>query len=29
VEQRPGVKDANKILDFVRAARAAFEEINP
>jgi phosphoribosylanthranilate isomerase len=28
VEQRPGIKDANKILDFVRAARAAFEEIN-
>jgi phosphoribosylanthranilate isomerase len=29
VEQRPGVKDANKILDFVRAARAAFGEIDP
>jgi phosphoribosylanthranilate isomerase len=29
VEQRPGVKDANKILEFVRAARSAFGEINP
>jgi phosphoribosylanthranilate isomerase len=29
VELRPGVKDANKILDFVRAARSAFGEINP
>ena len=27
VELRPGVKDANKILKFVRAARAAFREI--
>ncbi len=29
VEQRPGIKDGNKILDFVRAARAAFGELNP
>lgn len=28
VELRPGVKDANKILEFVRVARAAFGEIN-
>jgi phosphoribosylanthranilate isomerase len=28
VELRPGVKDANMILEFVRAARAAFGEIN-
>jgi phosphoribosylanthranilate isomerase len=28
VELRPGVKDANKILAFVRAARAAFGEIH-
>jgi phosphoribosylanthranilate isomerase len=28
VELRPGVKCATKILDFVRAARAAFGEIN-
>ena len=29
VELRPGVKDANKILEFVQVARAAFGEINP
>lgn len=28
VELRPGVKDANKILEFVRVARAAFSEMH-
>lgn len=29
VESRPGVKSTDKIMEFVRAARAAFEEIEP